>query len=148
MPDSSPLPDPASAFGQAVRRRLRDDLLVWLTTTGADGTPQPNPVWFLWQEEDDSLLVYSFAGAARLRHLRLRPAVSLNLDGAEESVAVILGRASLAEAEPPADRHPGFLAKYGHLMSAGPEQWARRFPVAIRVHLVRVRGHIGADTAA
>ena len=36
---------PDNAFGDRVRRRLRDAELIWFTTTSADGTPQPNPVW-------------------------------------------------------------------------------------------------------
>ena len=40
--------DTATPFGERAQRRLRDDKLAWLTTTSADGTPQPVPVWFLW----------------------------------------------------------------------------------------------------
>ena len=36
--------DPSTPFGERVRRRLRDVVVVWLNTVGADGTPQPNPV--------------------------------------------------------------------------------------------------------
>jgi hypothetical protein len=31
-----------------VAQRLREDAVIWLTTVAANGTPQPNPVWFLW----------------------------------------------------------------------------------------------------
>jgi hypothetical protein len=41
---SSVLPDPATPFGERVARRLREEAVIWLTTMGADGTPQPNPV--------------------------------------------------------------------------------------------------------
>ena len=37
------LPDPQSPFGARVRERLRDENVIWFTTVGADGTPQPNP---------------------------------------------------------------------------------------------------------
>ena len=53
---SSILPPPETPLGEHVARRLRDELIVWLTTVGADGTPHPNPVWFLW-DGGDSLLV-------------------------------------------------------------------------------------------
>lgn len=46
---SDVLPDADSEFGQRVRARLRDEQVIWFTTVGADGTPQPNPVWFIWQ---------------------------------------------------------------------------------------------------
>jgi hypothetical protein len=41
------LPDPETPFGEKVARRLRTEMVIWFTTVGADGTPQPNPVWFL-----------------------------------------------------------------------------------------------------
>ena len=37
------LPDPSTTFGKRVRERLAEEIVVWLTTVGADGTPQPNP---------------------------------------------------------------------------------------------------------
>jgi hypothetical protein len=44
MIDRRILPDPATEYGQAVRRRLRGELVIWLTTAAPSGTPQPNPV--------------------------------------------------------------------------------------------------------
>ena len=46
------LPDAGTPFGDRVRERLVDEQVIWLTTVGADGTPQPNPVWFLWTPEE------------------------------------------------------------------------------------------------
>jgi PPOX class probable F420-dependent enzyme len=143
MPEEPPLPDPSTPFGERVHRHLRDDPLVWLTTVAADGTPQPNPVWFLWEPQAAACLVYNFAGAARLRHVRTRPAVALHFDHAGQDTVVIAGRAEIPDAEPPADRAPAFLAKYGRLM-ASPKAWAARFPVPLRVHLIRTRGHLAA----
>src|SRR6516162_7287147 len=75
------LPDPSTPFGERVARRLREDRLIWLTTVDAKGTPQPTPVWFLWDETNSTILIYSLAGAKRLEHLRLNPRVALNFDG-------------------------------------------------------------------
>ena len=72
-------PDPATEFGARVRRRLESEQVAWLTTTAADGTPQPNPVWFLW--DGATFLVYSLSDAARLSHIARNPHVSLNFDG-------------------------------------------------------------------
>src|SRR4029453_7250355 len=44
-------------FGARVAKRLEEEGIVWLTTTSADGTPQPNPVWFLWN--GDNVLIFS-----------------------------------------------------------------------------------------
>jgi PPOX class probable F420-dependent enzyme len=145
MHEQIPLPDPTTPFGDRVRRRLRDDVLVWLTTVAADGTPQPNPVWFLW--EGEMCLVYSTPGARRLRHVRSRPAVSLHFDHAGRDTVVITGRASIPADQPPADRVPAFLAKYQHLMGMGAGEWARHFSVPLRIELVRIRGHLAGQAA-
>ena len=58
------LPDPATPFGARVAQRLREDAVIWLTSVAADGTPQPNPVWFLW--DSHTVLVYNQPTARRL----------------------------------------------------------------------------------
>jgi PPOX class probable F420-dependent enzyme len=140
---SNALPDPSTSFGRRVHRRLRDEPVVWLTTAGADGTPQPNPVWFLW--EDGSILVYNLASAHRVRHVRERPQVALHFDGDGEGgdIVVIIGRAELPEGLPPAHELPAYLAKYGARMAAvsgSPEAFSRRYSVPMRIHPRRVRG--------
>jgi PPOX class probable F420-dependent enzyme len=139
---TSALPDASTPLGEKVRRRLRDEPVAWLTTVARDGTPQPNPVWFLW--EDDSILVYNRSGARRLAHVRERPAVSLNFDsGGGGDIVVITGRAELAEGEPAPHQHPGYLAKYERAMSrvsGSPEAFGRAYPVPLRIRPVRFRG--------
>jgi PPOX class probable F420-dependent enzyme len=49
--------DTSTPFGQRVVQRLREDVVIWLTTVRADGTPEPSPVWFLWDQE--TFLIYS-----------------------------------------------------------------------------------------
>ena len=140
----SVLPDPSTPYGERVRRHLREDIVIWLTTTAADGTPQPNPVWFLW--EDESVLVYNRADARRLVHVRTRPGVAVHFDGDGRGgdIVVITGRAALAQGEPPANEVPAFVAKYGRHMtrvSGNPEGFSKRYPVAMRIWPLRVRGH-------
>ena len=36
-----------SKFGRKVKRHLKQEYVVWLTTTGTDLSPQPRPVWFI-----------------------------------------------------------------------------------------------------
>jgi len=140
---SNVLPDPSTPFGERVRRRLRDDRVVWLTTVGDDGTPQPNPVWFLW--DGDSLLVYNRADAQRLRHVRTRPHVALNFDsdGQGGNIAVIVGDAELAGGEPAPHEIPEYLAKYGEAMghvAGSPEGFSRAYPVPLRIRPRKIRG--------
>jgi PPOX class probable F420-dependent enzyme len=137
------LPDPDSPFGKAVRQRLADERLIWLTTVGKDGTPQPNPVWFL--HDDGELVVYSVASANRLVHIRQRPRVSLNFNSDDNggSIVVITGTARLAPDEPMPDRNPAYVAKYASSMvnvSGTAEQFAQTYNVAMRIDITKIRG--------
>lgn len=98
----SVLPSPQKPFGERVARRLRDEPVIWLTTTGADGTPQPNPVWFYWDEESQSILIYSLSNAARLGHIDRNPRVSLNFDGNGKGgdIIVLTGTVRLSPEDP------------------------------------------------
>ena len=80
-------PDPASPFGARVRNRLRDEQVIWFTAVADDGTPQPNPVWFVWQ--DDAVLVYNKRGARRVDYVRERPRVALHLNGDQRGGDII-----------------------------------------------------------
>lgn len=138
------LPDPSTPYGERVRRHLREDIVAWLTTTGANGTPQPNPVWFLW--DDESVLVYNRADAHRLVHVRSRPGVALNFDGNGRGgdIVVVTGRAELPLGEPRPHEVAAYVAKYGKHMtrvSGSPEAFSRGYPVAMRIWPLRVRGH-------
>jgi PPOX class probable F420-dependent enzyme len=117
-----------------VRRRLKEELVISLTTVDRDGMPQPEPVWFLW--EGESVLVCNFASARRLDHLRVPPRLSLNFghDGQAGGAMVIWGWRRLWRGQPPADRVPAFVAKYRELIvELDPEAWAQRFPVPLRI---------------
>jgi PPOX class probable F420-dependent enzyme len=135
--------DPSTPFGQRVTRRLRDDVVIWLTTVGSDLTPQPNPVWFVW--DGQSLLTYNRTDAARVTHVRDRPRVSLSFDGDGKGgdIVVITGTARLAPDEPPPHQVPDYVAKYRERMirvSGTLERFSERYPVPIRVFPTRVRG--------
>jgi hypothetical protein len=69
----SALPDSGSEFGERVRRRLREEQVIWITTVGKDGTPQPNPVGFLFQDDHS---IYNMVNANRIRHVADRPQVA------------------------------------------------------------------------
>jgi PPOX class probable F420-dependent enzyme len=139
------LPDPKTAFGRRVRRRLRDERVVWLTTVSADGTPQPNPVWFLWQAKSpDHVLVYSRADSRKLTHVRQRSRVSLNFDsdGDDGDIVVLTGDAHIAADMPPAPENPAYLRKYADDadeikgdVSTGDAQ-----SVALWIRITKVRG--------
>jgi PPOX class probable F420-dependent enzyme len=137
------IPDRASTYGERVRRRLTDEMMIWLTTVGRDGTPQPNPVGFLW-DGGDSLLTYNQADARRLANIRRQPLVSLNFDSnGGEDIVVLIGTAEILEHYPAVPDNPAWLEKYGEAIEArfgGAVKFAERFSVPVRVHLTRVRG--------
>ena len=137
------LPDPGTPFGQRVQRRLREEVVVWLTTVGSDGTPQPNPVWFIW--DGSEILVYNRPDAHRLTHVRSRPRIALHFDGNGQGgdIVVMSGRAELADEEAAPHEVPDYVAKYGPRMnrvSGNLEEFSRQYPVAMRITDVRVRG--------
>jgi PPOX class probable F420-dependent enzyme len=137
------LPDPETPFGRAVRDRLANEPLIWLTTVGKDGTPQPNPVWFL--HDGDDVLIYNLASANRLTHIRQRPRVSLNFNGDEHggSIVVITGLARVAADERPPNQHPAYVAKYADPManvSGSADKFAATYNVAMRIDIGKIRG--------
>jgi PPOX class probable F420-dependent enzyme len=141
---SDVIPDASTPFGRRVRDRLAAETVIWLTTTGADGTPQPNPVWFLWDGED-SIHLYNRTGAARLANVKARPRVSLNLnsDANGGDIVVLAGTAELLDDYPLATDNPAYLAKYAeHAKRIFGETtgFAQQYPVAIRIKITKARG--------
>jgi PPOX class probable F420-dependent enzyme len=141
---TSILPPSSTPFGERVERRLREERIIWLTTISADGTPQPNPVWFLW--DGASFLIYSLADAARLPHIRRSPRVALHFDGNGRGGDIIIftGAARISQDDPPADQIPAYVEKYRDFIARSfgtPAAFAARYSVALRVTPTKVRGH-------
>jgi PPOX class probable F420-dependent enzyme len=135
--------DLTTDLGQRAARRLAADSVVWLTTVGGDGTPQPNPVWFVWDGE--TLLIYSQPRARRLKNIARSPKLSLHFhsdpDAAE--VIVLTGEARRDPSAPPADRVAAYVEKYAQAIAAlgmTPASFAADYSVAFRVKPIRLRG--------
>jgi PPOX class probable F420-dependent enzyme len=140
------LPDSSTPFGERVARRLRDERLIWLTTVDAKGTPQPTPVWFLWDEATSTILMYSRADAKRLAHIQQNPRVAFNLDGNGNGgdIIVITGEAQVSSGDPPADQLPVYVKKYRDFITRSyqtPQRFAEMYPVALRIRPIAIRGH-------
>jgi PPOX class probable F420-dependent enzyme len=141
---SSVLPDPATEFGARVERRLHDEPVAWLTLVDPKGTPQPAPIWFLW--DGRTALVYSDKNAKRLAHLRRNPKVALHLNATASGgdVVVLTGEVVVDDTAPaPQDNEP-YLAKYraditGPLAMT-PEVFGETYNVPLRFTPHRVRG--------
>jgi PPOX class probable F420-dependent enzyme len=135
--------DTETSFGQRAQQRLHDEKIAWLTTTSADGTPQPVPVWFLW-DGADSFLIYSKPATAKLRNIAERPRVSLHLDGNGEGgdIVVVLGSAAVTD-DPPAHALPDYVEKYAGFIGRNswtPESFAADYSVPLRVEATKLRG--------
>jgi PPOX class probable F420-dependent enzyme len=140
---TSVLPDPSTDFGARVARRLAEEPVAWLTVVDGAGTPQPAPIWFLW--DGTSALIYSLTGAKRLAHLRARPRVALHLDGNGQGgdIVVLTGEVVDAPDAPAVPDNPDYLAKYGERITSGwgtAEAFGAQYSVALRFTPRRVRG--------
>ena len=136
--------DASTEFGARAARRLHEERLAWLTTVGADGTPTPVLVWFLW-DGDESFLLYSRPDTPKLRNIARNSRVSLHLDGdgSGGNAVVVTGAARVSE-DPPAHRVPEYVAKYGWGFERNrwtPEEFAEMYSVPIRIRMLRLRGH-------
>jgi len=132
-------------FGRYAMKHIKSRYFVWMTTVDSSGTPQPKPVWFLW--ENDSFLIYSQANAYKLKHIQKNPNVALNFntedENGEQRLIIITGTAKLDKKCPPSDKHRAYMRKYKKGMielDFTPKQFADDYSVALRVTPTKLRG--------
>jgi PPOX class probable F420-dependent enzyme len=135
--------DLSSDFGSRVANRLRDEQIAWLTTTSADGTPQPNPVWFLWNGEQ--ILIFSQSDQAKLRNIQRNPHVSLNFNSNDQGggIAIITGTAAFDPGGPSETEKANYQVKYADgIRSIGlsPESMLQTYSELIRLTPAKLRG--------
>ena len=133
------LPDDRRA---RVETRLHTNLMAWLTTVNPAGRPDSVPVWFLLRD-DDSILIYSQPGKAKLRNIDANTNVALGLDVTDIGRDIIRfeGTAIRASDQPPADHVPAYAAKYAERIGAifgTVEQFAAAFSEAIVITPTRL----------
>jgi PPOX class probable F420-dependent enzyme len=136
--------DLATDFGQAVERHLKEEYVIWLTTVDSHLTPQPRPVWFLWEYE--TILVFSQPGAYKVKHIEKHPRVALHFntdDRGEKHVIVITGEASIDPNGVTLDQVPAYLKKYGTGiadLNMTPEAFNAEYATLIRITPSELRG--------
>lgn len=136
--------DFTSELGQKAKQLLESEYVIWLTTVGKDGTPQPRPVWFI--PYNDGVLIYSRPGAAKVAHVRRQPRVALNFntdDRGDETVIVFTGIAKLDASVPPAGQVPAYIDKYreGIIgLNSNVAEFSAAYSQAIFVELANLRG--------
>jgi PPOX class probable F420-dependent enzyme len=136
--------DLASKFGRVVKEHLNNQYVIWLTTVDSNLTPQPRPVWFIWEE--DSFLIFSQAKAYKVKHITKNPKVALHFNTDEtgdEHVIIFLGDASIDTNCPPAHQVHAYFEKYKSGIAdlkMTPEEFSREYSIAIRIKPTEVRG--------
>jgi PPOX class probable F420-dependent enzyme len=135
--------DLTTKSGARAAERLRDELVLWLTTVTPDGQPQTSPVWFLWV--DGEIILFSRANTPRARNTRANPrvAATFDSDGHGGDVVSIEGEAWIArQRTTAADVPPAYVEKYAGPLAA--EGWTMAsmlvdYPVEIRIRPTRLR---------
>ena len=102
----------AVEFTQEVSSRLESDHYGWLTTVAKSGQPVPRLVWFYFDGTD--VIVYSMPNAAKVRHIKNHPRVSLNLDsdGSGAGIIIVGGEARVDAVDVDGREDGPFWAKY------------------------------------
>ena len=130
------------AFGRRAQRRLKSELVVWLTSIDDLGRPQPRPVWFHW--DGTNLLICSQPRTGKVRQIAARPHVALHFNADEQGndVVVLSGEARLVKRVPP-DRLKAYLRKYRSAIAGlemTPESFMGDYSVPILVSPTALRG--------
>lgn len=133
-----------SEFGRAVKGHLENQYVIWLTTVDSNLTPQPRPVWFIWQE--DAFLIFSKPNAHKVSHITKNPKVALHFNTDEtgdKHVIVFTGEAVIESNSPPAHQVPAYFEKYKDgITDLGMthEEFSREYSTAIKIRPAEVRG--------
>lgn len=122
-----------------VTDRLVADDFGWLTTVAKSGQPVPKLVWFYFDGTD--IVVYTEPNAAKVRHIRAHPQVSLNLDSdGNGSGIIVVGGAAVVDSEDadPRDDEP-YWAKYADLAAqAGLTEAMGNYHLRLRIGVDKV----------
>lgn len=136
--------DLISKFGRKVKRHLKQEYVVWLTTIDSDLTPQPRPVWFIW--DGASFLIFSQPHAHKVRHIMAHPQVALHFNTdvtGDKDVIVFVGTAAIDTSVSPAHKVRAYFRKYrSGIAELGmtPEQFSQEYSVALRITPTSLRG--------
>lgn len=136
--------DASTEFGQRVLQRLKNEQIIWLTTQGRDGAPQPSPVWFL-HSGDEEVLIYSKPDAPKMRNIAARPLVALSFNSTANGgdVVVFNGEAAHDPDAPSVGDNAGYVEKYRQGITGldlTPAQFGAEYSAPVRVRLKKLRG--------
>lgn len=121
---------------------LAVDVVAWLTTVAADGTPQTSVICFMW--DGGTIFFYSKPDTPKLRNIARSPLVSFHLqsDPYGDHMLIVEGEARLDPSVVPSDVHDAYTAKYREPFvhwGMDEAETAREYSVPIRITPRRVR---------
>ena len=125
-----------------VDERLRTEIIIWLATVRPDGRPHLVPVWFLWDNSESVIYIFSKPDQ-KIRNLKQNPNVVLALNSPTGNDVVILeGTATLLEGSAITTAQPDYEAKYkANLDKYGwtGESMSQSYTEPIRIEVTKVR---------
>ena len=133
------MPDSTKPQNEHVLQRLHTEHIIWLSSVRADNRPHLVPVWFLWEEESDTILIFSQPNNQKIRNLRQNPNVVLSLNSTDGGGDIVLleGTAELLpENTISVVGSNAYLQKYFQAMkgiNSTPESMAQQYSQAIRI---------------
>lgn len=136
--------DSKTKLESKAKRLIKNEYIIWLTTVDSDLTPQPRPVWFIW--DNDSFLIFSQPKAHKVQHIKRNSSVSLHFNTDEtgdKNVIVYIGMAIIDTQSPPAHKVPAYLKKYRKgikELGMTPEKFGSEYSAAIRITPSSLRG--------
>ncbi|THG34422.1 hypothetical protein E6C70_09140 [Glaciibacter flavus] len=89
--------DESKEAHQTALRKLDSEIIGWLTTVRADGTPHSVPVWFLWH--DGTVIVLSEPPTTKVRAIRRGSPVQFHLESGPfgSEIVILTGSAVLSD---------------------------------------------------
>ena len=125
-----------------IQRQLEKAYVIWFTTVRADGTPQPTPVWFVWDK--GSFLLYTTPQAQKYRNIQANSRVALNLDDTDDGdhYTVFFGDARVDSNTLAPSKMPAYIDKYREgiaEINMTPESFDKAYSIPIRITPTHVR---------
>jgi PPOX class probable F420-dependent enzyme len=117
---------------------LRDPNFGHLATVRPDGSPQVNPMWFLWDEESNTVRFTHTTKRAKFRNLRANPAMALEVLDPEDAMRFVELRGRLIEVVPDPEGafYPVLGARYGNPDTPVPPDRADRVILVMSIDKV------------
>lgn len=117
---------------------LRDPNYGHLATVRPDGAPQVNPMWFLWDEESNTLRFTHTTKRAKFRNLQANPHMAMEVIDLANPYRFIEVRGRLVEVipDPEGAFYPELGARYGNPETPVPPDKADRVILVMSIDKV------------